>query len=1189
MSGFLPGIASWALGGGAGDDDEENNNEESTSSTTNDNTTPTMTEDEIRAQRLARFATTTTPTIEKDTDDNKMDVDSPSQVESKVKTTTVAVDSTDNTSMEIDDEDDEDDKKPAAKDKKDATEPPAINKINISSFSDMKKRSVSPMKNEPSVSISKNEDTNIVEKKPKTKITLTDEEKTLRKKLIILRKTLGIVLDPSPINSSVSTGSSNDSSNFIPVVKVRLDSTTTDFALNQEQVSEILFNRLTMSLEELKQSLVSQSSGGLPAIDQIQKGVIPYLGHCYKSAATQIRTLDSGRATKDSSALLDLLKETQSQVVNYAVTAFMDPTMFPPLGALGCEEQLADCLIMSVTNIDASITIGLAGNDSSFFYRLCEELHSSDPDSFSNMIHKATSKILLNIKDCDSVMEGAAALTTVNAFCALCQTHKKAAMAFVKHPEFLLPSPSSSDANTQITPPQAQPPADASTQQRRLFQLLQALNGGRNVSYIKRSGPGIEKHTILGQMMRVGLPTEHQTVVGPFQQAVTKTTRQISQSTDQMRNSHKQYRDAIHILFKALLKAGAKEDLLSWISDALMLNTGATALRPDRAKVSHAQFLMNLSYELMKLSEPFVNDDKKLKLIDPGFLDSQSGADVFAKKDEVPRLAEEQSGAQDSVEYNPKNTFIPQLFFFTSRALHLGVFPRTSHHLGILQRVYMLRQRAANPAALTDDPEFNHMLSLKYANEASVLSNDLLEDSLNFYCLVAKFLLNLPPQKLQQMPEHMVDDMCELFQFVSKVAPKVFSKAGMNFGSIFQITVKLLSPEHAHTVRNYNLRAKLGDVLYEVFLPTDEDGSRGSLPSNVGCDATGSPYLISDTSAQETLAPSLLLLYGEVEHTGYYEKMGYRARIASLLKYLWGSKEHRPAFRRITKNKESFIKFANGIMNETNSLIASVMEKLPEIKQAQELMSNPTEWSALSEEQRETISSRREDNEQEVKGKLPLCNKTLQMLGFLNTDPDIRALFLLEEMCPRLVNMLFHVLTKLIGSRGLELRVENPEQYNFRPKEMLRDLCSIFASFASAKQFQVESAKSGYYNQNLLEKSVTTCRRLNLLKGASLDQFASLTTSVEQAASDVLNEEALFEDAPAEFMDPLLCTFMKDPVYLPTSGTIIDRSTITQHLLNDSQDPFNRKELTLDMIQPATELKQKMMEWLKEKERQSTT
>jgi len=45
--------------------------------------------------------------------------------------------------------------------------------------------------------------------------------------------------------------------------------------------------------------------------------------------------------------------------------------------------------------------------------------------------------------------------------------------------------------------------------------------------------------------------------------------------------------------------------------------------------------------------------------------------------------------------------------------------------------------------------------------------------------------------------------------------------------------------------------------------------------------------------------------------------------------------------------------------------------------------------------------------------------------------------------------------------------------------------------------------------------------------------------------------DALTEDAPSEFLDPLLMTLMLDPVLLPSSKTVVDRSTILQHLLNE--------------------------------------
>ena len=385
-------------------------------------------------------------------------------------------------------------------------------------------------------------------------------------------------------------------------------------------------------------------------------------------------------------------------------------------------------------------------------------------------------------------------------------------------------------------------------------------------------------------------------------------------------------------------------------------------------------------------------------------------------------------------------------------------------------------------------------------------------------------------------------------------------------------------------VRNYNLRAQLGDILYEIFLPRPSTHNRrDEVPASVACDPLlgGQTYLLSDKSAQETLAPSLLLLYGEVEHTGYFEKMSHRAKIASLIKYLWESTEHRPAFRSITENTTSFIKFANGIMNETNTLIATVMQKLPEIRGAQEKMNNVEAWGRLSEEEQEQISSRLDESEREVKSSLPLCNKTLQMFGYLNTDKDIRSLFLLDELCSRLVTMLLHVLTKLVGSKGLDLKVDNPEQYDFRPKEMLRDLCAIFALFAASEVFQTECANARC-DINMLRKAVQTCQRLNLLAGESMEAFAMLPMAVDEAAHRVALEDELLEGAPDEFMDAVMSTFMKDPVILPSSH-IVDRSTITTHLLNTPIDPFSRLPLKIEEVLPATELKERMDKWLAER------
>src|SRR6267154_5511802 len=51
--------------------------------------------------------------------------------------------------------------------------------------------------------------------------------------------------------------------------------------------------------------------------------------------------------------------------------------------------------------------------------------------------------------------------------------------------------------------------------------------------------------------------------------------------------------------------------------------------------------------------------------------------------------------------------------------------------------------------------------------------------------------------------------------------------------------------------------------------------------------------------------------------------------------------------------------------------------------------------------------------------------------------------------------------------------------------------------------------------------------------------------------------------------DPLMFTIMRDPVTLPSSRVVIDRSTIKSHLLSDSKDPFNRAPMAIEEVVPS--------------------
>ena len=54
---------------------------------------------------------------------------------------------------------------------------------------------------------------------------------------------------------------------------------------------------------------------------------------------------------------------------------------------------------------------------------------------------------------------------------------------------------------------------------------------------------------------------------------------------------------------------------------------------------------------------------------------------------------------------------------------------------------------------------------------------------------------------------------------------------------------------------------------------------------------------------------------------------------------------------------------------------------------------------------------------------------------------------------------------------------------------------------------------------------------------------------------------------------------MTEPVLLPSSNVVVDRSVIAKHLLSDPIDPFNRQPLQMADVVPQTELKNEIDAW----------
>jgi Ubiquitin elongating factor core len=745
--GFLPDLASWALRGGGA---SSRNNSNEGGETPNGEAPPPMTAEELREQRLARMqqqmaAAAPVPASNEEDASTPMDID-------------------------------ETPLKGVPEDKRDIP-PPKVAAATVGSPSSASKPTIKKAKKEEEISP-------------------TDRATRLqRKKEVLLKKTTQIVLQggyTAPDSTSVV---------------VDIDSTE----ISTSTIAEILASRL------------SADSGPL---------VVPYLGSCYNRVAEEINHLNSSTSSASSNAakkqqnteLYEVLQELEKQIVSYAATCLSEPTLFPYV-SLHAPIQLAQCMLKSTlllespTTADAYASVNLVlggGGGSSFYSTVMDELQQQNEACVASTVHAVVEYFckLMSSSDAQEVTvldagnllsEGplgpipCSAMTVVTALSLVCSHSKTAGLAVASAPQFHLPPPNTADATRQIRP-------SMPTGSNALQQLLN--NSDAHRPYLGRSGPALERHTVLGLCFKVGLPQSSNPAF-PATSILRMSAASAESASRSQRQQYSLYQNVIQQLVMSLIKAGpaARQKFQDWVKDALLVNTGATAMRPDRSKVSSRALLQNLAYVLLRLCEPFLNDPKKHHLIDPGFVSSPAHhGEVFAETgdDAVPRLGgrediDTSAMIVDNVAYNPRNAFIPFCFFYCARSLHVSIVPGLQQHENLLRHIshwhYELTSRGSD---VQTDPRFASMIARQRSDEVALFHEEFVEQSLSFYCLLAKQLLGMDKAVLKTMPEDFVSDMCDLLTNLAPMKGELLR--GHDFRAVFQLVVKLLSPDFA-TVR----------------------------------------------------------------------------------------------------------------------------------------------------------------------------------------------------------------------------------------------------------------------------------------------------------------------------------------------------------------------------------------------------
>ncbi|KAK1660457.1 hypothetical protein QYE76_048617 [Lolium multiflorum] len=229
-------------------------------------------------------------------------------------------------------------------------------------------------------------------------------------------------------------------------------------------------------------------------------------------------------------------------------------------------------------------------------------------------------------------------------------------------------------------------------------------------------------------------------------------------------------------------------------------------------------------------------------------------------------------------------------------------------------------------------------------------------------------------------------------------------------------------------------------------------------------------------------------------------------------------------------------------------------------------------------------------SENVVRFDMKLANEDVGMLAF--TSEQIPPPLLLPEMVERVASMLNYFLLQLAGPQRKSLTVKDPEKYEFKPKQLLTQIVTIYVHIARGDKeaiFPAAISKDGRsYNEQLFASVGNILWKIGV-DPQIIQEFTQLAGNAKAAASEAMDVEAILGDIPDEFLDPIQYTLMEDPVVLPSSRVTIDRSVIVRHLLSGSTDPFNRSHLTQDMLLPDMHLKLRIQEFVRSQQSKQQT
>ncbi|KAH3871035.1 ubiquitin conjugation factor E4 A-like [Dreissena polymorpha] len=673
------------------------------------------------------------------------------------------------------------------------------------------------------------------------------------------------------------------------------------------------------------------------------------------------------------------------------------------------------------------------------------------------------------------------------------------------------------------------------------------------------------------------------------------------------------------------LSSALRHRVLSWLGKCISANAGRAKIWTTHAPMysniyTTDGFSLNLCYVLLKLCVPFSEPcSPKLLKIQTSYVRAIAADEeqalirgIHAKglsKETCLIPLEENVKLPEDDNFN----FITECFFLCHQAINQGFHAVHEKFMKINQELHRTQQvfQSLQAQGLTTDD--SRMAGVKVQMEkgmkwylcmkAALTEPQLLEMTLNFHMATSTWLAQvartsdvtgfepvsfpLPeevPTILGYVPEFIMGNVTDFTLFLHRFKDEMYETGGSGLQHFMTLILVFMgSPKH---MKNPHLRAELAETLAALmpFNPDKANAQQGMLSKYHREQVFQKHPLISH------LAEKLIHVFVSIEMTGqsvrFEQKFNYRRPMYQVMHYIWEKQVHKEAVKRLAVYAEQhiedtdaplFLRFINLLINDAIYLLDEALDFMKQIKEKQQLMDGP-DWSGLPQQRRQETESSMHQLRMMARYHNMMGNLTILTLEMLTKD--ICSIFCHRVMVERIASMLNYFLLHLVGPKQRDLKVKDVNDFEFKPRQLVSDITKIYMNLSDNDAFcRAVSGDGRSYSKELFPKAVHVLQKIGT-SPIFISNFAALHTKICAVGLAQQEEEELLADAPEEFLDPIMGTLMRDPVKLPTSGNIVDRSIISRHILSDQIDPFNRQPLTLDMVVPMTELKEKIDTWI---------